>query len=185
MNWISLLGIAVGLGMDVFAVSVAVGSRFDRLSFRPVFRLSFHFGLFQFLMPILGWAAGSTVETSLGGVGHWIAFGLLVIVGARMTYESAVREPAELPLSDPTRKWSLVMLSLATSIDALAVGFGIALLEVSVWTACMVIGVVAAAMTLVGMFFGRQLGARLGSWAGVFGGLLLIAIGIKTLVENL
>ena len=90
--------------MDAFAVSVAVGSKLDRLSFRPVFRLSFHFGLFQFLMPILGWIVGTTVESRLGGMDHWIAFALLVIVGARMAYESAVRGPDDLADSATVEK---------------------------------------------------------------------------------
>lgn len=185
MNWVTLLIVAVGLGMDAFAVSIAVGSRLERLTFRPLFRLSFHFGLFQFLMPVIGWLLGSSVDQYLGALSHWIAFGLLLIVGGRMIFESMKKSAGDIVPSDPTRKWSLVMLSVATSIDALAVGFGVALLEVSVWTASVIIGLVAAAMTLAGMFFGRKLGARLGSWAGVVGGALLVGIGVKTLIEHL
>ena len=153
MGWTTLLGIAIGLAMDAFAVSIAVGARLDRLTFRPVFRLCFHFGLFQFLMPIVGWVLGLQVSHRIGHFGHWVAFVLLAGIGGKMIYES-VRPPDDKLTSDPTRKWSLLMLSLATSMDALAVGFSIALLDVSIISACIVIGLVASALTLVGMYFG-------------------------------
>ena len=171
--------------MDAFAVSLAVGARIERLSFRPLFRLSFHFGLFQFMMPILGWFLGRQIEFIVSSFGHWVAFALLLAIGGKMVYESFSREARLKSRADPTRKWLLIMLSIATSIDALAVGFSIALLNVHVLTASVIIGIVAAGMTLIGMFFGKKLGALFGRRMELLGGLILIGIGIKTLVENL
>ena len=171
--------------MDAFAVSLAVGSRIERLSFRPLFRLSFHFGLFQFMMPIIGWFLGSRIEHIVSSFGHWVAFGLLFIIGAKMVYESFSREAKLKGRADPTRKWLLILLSIATSIDALAVGFSIALLNVQVFAASLIIGIVAAIMTLIGMFFGKRLGAVFGRRMELLGGLILIAIGVKTVIENM
>lgn len=184
MNWVVVLSIALGLAMDAFAVSIAVGSRLERLSFRPLFRLSFHFGLFQFLMPILGWFLGSRVERVVDSFASWLAFALLAYIGVRMIRESRMAASHNITLSDPTRKWSLVMLSLATSIDALAVGFSMALLGIDLWTAAVVIGVVACVMTAIGMSFGRALGERFGRLMELLGGLILIAIGVKTLIQS-
>jgi hypothetical protein len=122
MNLLTILGIAFGLAMDAFAVAIAVGSRHKHLQFRPVFRLSFHFGLFQFLMPIIGWLLGSQLEKYLKNYDHWIAFLLLAFVGGKMIKESFETSQHEQTRTDLTRKWSLMMLSVATSIDALAVG---------------------------------------------------------------
>ena len=185
MEFLTILGIAVGLGMDAFAVAIAVGTRLERLCARPVFRLSFHFGLFQFLMPILGWFAGSRIQYLIESFDHWVAFGLLVFIGGKMVKESRSRDDGNVSMRDPTRKWSLVLLSIATSIDALAVGLGLAVLRVEIVYPSVVIGVVAAAMTMVGMVFGRQLGRRFGKRMELLGGLILIAIGIKIVADHL
>lgn len=171
--------------MDAFAVSIAVGSRFERLTIRPLFRLSFHFGLFQFLMPIIGWYAGSRIERFVDSFAPWLAFGLLAWIGIKMIRESRQPAACDLALNDPTRKWSLVMLSVATSIDALAVGFSIALLKIEVWSASVVIGLVAGAMTAIGMYFGRALGERFGRVMELAGGLILIGIGARILIQSL
>ena len=184
MEWFTILGIAVGLGMDAFAVSLVAGCRRSHISFRPLFRLSFHFGLFQFLMPVIGWYLGSHIEDYIKEYDHWIAFGLLFIIGAKMIKEALSSESDELSQSDLTRGWTLVMLSIATSIDALAVGLSMAFLGVDVWTPGIVIGLVAAAMTAIGMFFGRQLGTKFGRRMGLVGGLVLIGIGIKIVIEH-
>jgi putative Mn2+ efflux pump MntP len=185
MALITIIGIAFGLAMDAFAVSIAVGSRMERLSFRPLFRLSFHFGLFQFIMPIIGWAIGSRIEYLIKAFDHWVAFGLLFYIGAKMIYESIAKSENEGHLSDPTRKWSLIILSIATSIDALAVGLSIALLGIDIWFISLVIGIVASAMTAIGMMFGRKLGLKFGKRMEFFGGLILIGIGLKILIGHI
>ncbi len=184
MSLWALISIAFALAMDAFAVAIAVGSRLEKLSYRPVFRLSFHFGLFQFLMPIIGWLLGRQVERYVLSIDHWIALALLAFIGGKMIWESFSRDGAKSSLSDPTRRWSLIGLSIATSIDALAVGLSLALLDVQIVSASIVIGIVAAAMTLVGMRFGRALGERFGHRMELVGGLVLVGIGVKIVLQH-
>jgi putative Mn2+ efflux pump MntP len=185
LNFISIIGIAFALAMDAFAVSIASSVVLRRVSPRQSFRLSFHFGLFQFLMPVLGWLAGSELVRWFAAYDHWVAFGLLSFIGGKMVYESRRRGEEKLEACDPTRGSRLVILSVATSIDALAVGLSFAMLEVSVWYPAVVIGIVAAGMTLVGLHLGARLGARFGRRMEVVGGLVLMAIGISILVDHL
>jgi len=186
LNGLTVLGVAFGLAMDAFAVSVAAGLTLEQVTARHRFRLGFHFGLFQFLMPVLGWLAGKTIAGHIEAFDHWVAFGLLWLVGGKMIWESRTPHHADRPpRADPTRGWSLITLSVATSLDALAVGFSMAALGVSVWGASVVIGLVAGAMTVVGLSLGRRLGASCGRWAELVGGLVLLAIGTKILVSHL
>jgi putative Mn2+ efflux pump MntP len=184
MHWITLLGIAVGLAMDAFAVATATGLALGSVTPRHVFRLAFHFGLFQFLMPIIGWAVGSTFSQFIGAYDHWVAFGLLTFVGGKMLWEAFHDHDAEVR-NDPTRGLMLVTLSVATSIDALAVGLSMAMLGVAIWLPSVVIGLVAAALTTVGLLLGNRLGRRCGFWAEVAGGCVLLAIGARILISHL
>ena len=170
--------------MDAFAVSIWAGIALGRLSWRPVFRISFHFGLFQCLMPILGWLAGLSVREYIEAYDHWVAFGLLGFIGGKMIFESREMKP-EKKKGDPTRGWTLVGLSVATSIDALAVGLSMAMLGVSVWLPSVIIGVVAGVMAAAGMHLGRRLGRVFGQRMELVGGLVLVGIGVKILVEHL
>jgi putative Mn2+ efflux pump MntP len=179
-----VLGLALGLALDAFAVAVVVGSVLDRITVRHYFRLGFHFGLFQALMPIVGWLAGRTVWSYAAAWDHWIAFGLLLFVGGRMLWPSS-REDAPSDRGDPTRGLSLVVLSVATSLDALAVGLTLALLNVRIILPVVVIGLVAGGLTLAGLAVGRRAGRALGCWAERVGGVVLIGIGVKILVEHL
>lgn len=180
MSPVEILLVAVGLAMDAFAVSLGAGAGPHAGSGRAVFRLSFHFGLFQFLMPVAGWFAGVRVVGLVGGLDHWLAFGLLAFVGGRMVVAGLGHDP-EARRDDPSRGWTLVMLSVATSIDALAVGLSLALLKVSIWLPAVVIGIVCAALSVVGVRLGRVLGAIVGKRMEVVGGLVLIAIGVRIL----
>jgi manganese efflux pump family protein len=180
LSLLSLLGIAVGLAMDAFAVSIAAGLTVDAVTPRHVFRIGFHFGLFQFLMPILGWLAGGQLAAYFGTYDHWVAFVLLVGVGGKMLWESRGKEKAENG-RDPTRGLMLVTLSIATSLDALAVGVSMALLGVSVWIPAVVIGIVAGALSTIGINFGGRIGPRWEHWAEAGGGIVLILIGLKIL----
>jgi len=177
--------IAIGLAMDCFAVSLGVGTAGTAVGFRPTFRLFFHFGLFQAGMTLLGWLAGKTVVTYIASVDHWVAFGLLVFVGVRMILGGLRKEGAEPAIPDPSRGMTLVILSIATSIDALAVGLSLALLEVNVFWSALLIGGVSAALSLVGLLLGNQLGMRFGKSMEVLGGLILIGIGLRVLVTHL
>lgn len=184
MDLFTLFGIAVALAMDAFAVALGVGVSVSPLTGRHFFRLGFHFGLFQALMPIIGWLAGRTIQTYIVDFDHWIAFGLLAFVGGHMIYEAfQPRDEGRKP-DDPTRGYSLVFLSIATSIDALAVGLSLGMLNVTVWFPALIIGLVAGIFTVIGMQIGRKVGDRWGARVEVLGGIVLIAIGLKIVIEH-
>jgi manganese efflux pump family protein len=185
MGWLSLLALAVALAMDAFAVAIVTGITLKPLTGRHVVRLSFHFGLFQALMPTIGWAAGHAVYAYIAAVDHWIAFGLLAFVGGKMIREALHGEEETTYSDDPTSGWTLVMLSVATSIDALAVGLSLAMTGSTIVVPAVVIGLVAAAFTATGMVLGKRIGAQRGKRVEVLGGLILIGIGVKILIEHL
>jgi len=184
MDFLILFGIALGLAMDAFSVAIGVSVGLGGASARQTFRLAWHFGLFQALMPIVGWAAGTSIRPWIESWDHWLAFALLTAVGGRMIFEALNGGGNESIRSDPTRGWSLVVLSIATSIDALAVGLSFAALGVEVWIPAAVIGLTAGAMTLVGTLGGRALGARFGTRMAVIGGIVLIVIGVRIVLEH-
>ena len=185
MNLVTLVGIAVGLAMDAFAVSIGVGLNACQVSPRTTVRLAWHFGLFQALMPIIGWLAGRSVAEWISGVDHWVAFALLAGIGVHMIYQAVWGDEEARAAKDPTRGASLVVLSLATSIDALAVGLSLALLGVDIWWPAVVIGVVAFVFTAAGLHLGCRFGALLGKRMEILGGIILIGIGIKILIDHL
>lgn len=177
--------IALGLAMDAFSVAIATSVRFSSVTKRQVFRFAFHFGLFQAMMPAIGWAAGRSVEPYIRAWDHWLAFALLAGIGGKALYQAFHSDlEAGTPANDPTRGYSLVILSVATSIDALAVGLTFAFINVELWYPCLVIGVVTAFLTTAGMLLGAQLGARFGKRVEIAGGLILIGIGIKIVIEH-
>lgn len=183
MDFWPVLGVAFGLAMDAFSVAVATGLALETVTHRQSFRLSFHFGLFQFLMPVAGWLAGAAVESYFSTYGYWFAFAILAYVGGKMVKDS-FGDDGETVRGDPTRGLSLIFLSIATSIDAFAVGLGLALIGTPVLEASIVIGVVAAAMTFIGLRLGKPIGSLLGRRMETFGGLVLIAIGVKIVLEH-
>lgn len=184
MDLITTFLVAVGLAMDAFAVSVGAGTSGSARTFRPFFRLSFHFGLFQALMTFLGWLAGSSIARWIEAFDHWIAFGLLVFVGIRMI-RSGLSKAEEHHRDDLSRGGILVMVSIATSIDALAVGLGLAFVQVNILEACLIIGIVTLALSVVGLLAGGALGEKFGKRMEILGGLILIGIGLRILIEHL
>lgn len=184
MDFITLLLIAIGLAMDCFAVALGIGCKSEDCHDRYRFRLPFHFGLFQGGMTLIGWALGSTIVNLISKVDHWIAFGLLAFVGAKMIWESFSRDE-ERQAGDPSRGGYLVMLSLATSIDALAVGLSLAFMEGSIWLSSLLIGLVSFALALAGLLLGGKLGDKFGKRMELLGGLILIGIGIRVVVSHL
>ncbi len=183
MPFSEVLLIALSMAMDAFAVCLVAGSLRQASGPRPAFRLSFHFGLFQFIMPVLGWLAGRTLEPLIRNYDHWIAFGLLAFVGVRMIY-AALRGDEAQP-ADPSRGVTLIVLSIAVSIDALAVGLSLGVLGISVWYPAIIIGVVTSLLSLVGLGLGQNFGTRLGKPVEIIGGLVLIGIGVRILLSHL
>jgi manganese efflux pump family protein len=176
--------LACGLSMDAFAVAVAAAIALDEISPRRVFRLAFHFGLFQALMPIMGWLAGMQLEQFIVSWDHWVAFGLLTFIGVKAIRTALTGTDAALARDDPTRGVIMVGLAIATSIDALAVGVSLAMVRVSIWYPSVVIGCITCLITALGMLLGRRLGKRFGKRVEVIGGVVLIAIGLKILVQH-
>ena len=186
MDWMSVTALAVALAMDAFAVAIVTGLTIKPLTGRHVFRLAFHFGLFQFLMPIIGWAAGYAVQKHIADFDHWVAFGLLGFIGGKMIWGSLRGDSqGRNSRNDPTSGWQLIVLSIATSIDALAVGLSLGLIGSAIVKPALIIGVVAAGFTTIGMALGRKIGSGWGKRVEVVGGLILIAIGVKILVDHL
>jgi len=184
LDTLDLVLIAFALSVDAFAVSLAAAATGSMRGARRAFRLSFHFGLFQFLMPVLGWAAGTAVRDAIADFDHWVAFVLLTVVGVRMFRSS--RRPGEAPgAEDPSRGFPLLALSTAVSIDALAVGLGLGMMRIDIWMPSVVIGIVAAAMSLVGIILGNRLHSRYGRIAEFVGGVILILIAVRIVVTHL
>jgi putative Mn2+ efflux pump MntP len=178
--------IALALAVDAFAVALASGVSLCQINGRQIFRLAFHFGLFQAMMNIIGWGAGLSIRTLLESIDHWLAFGLLVLVAAKMMKDAVVGREEEAEKVDPTRGYTLVMLSIATSIDSLAVGLSFSVLNVSIWLPATIIGLVATFMTVLGLKLGCLLGSasRVGSRAEIAGGLVLLGIGLNILHQH-
>jgi putative Mn2+ efflux pump MntP len=184
MGIIEILLIAVGLSLDAFAVAVGASSSGMISDIRSKFRISFHFGLFQFLMPVIGWFMGATIEPLVKNFDHWIAFALLFYVGIKMIKES-FNKKEETAKGNPSKGMMLIVLSVATSIDALVVGFSLALINVRIWQPSVIIGVVTGILSLLGIYIGGFLGAKFGSKMEFVGGLVLIFIGIKILLSHI
>ncbi|HSV75059.1 MAG TPA: manganese efflux pump MntP family protein [Chthonomonadales bacterium] len=186
IDYLAVSAIAVGLAMDATAVAIACSVTLGRVSARQVFRLAFHFGLFQATMPLIGWLAGRALTAGVQAWDHWVAFGLLTAIGLRAINDGlARRDDTPTPSGDPTRGLSLVSLSVATSIDALAAGMSFALLRVTVWQACAVIGVITAALTVAGMLLGSRLGSALGRRMQAVGGVALVLVGAKIVASHM
>jgi manganese efflux pump family protein len=186
MDSLTILLIALALAVDAFAVALASGVSLCQVSSRQTFRLAFHFGLFQAMMNIIGWGAGLTVRGMLESIDHWLAFGLLALVAIKMLKDAVTGREEEAKKVDPTRGFTLVMLSVATSIDSLAVGLSFSMLNVTIWTPAVIIGLVATLLTIVGLKLGCLLGttSRLGSKAEIAGSLVLLGIGFNILHQH-
>jgi len=186
LTLINISAIAVALAMDAFAVAVTAGVKLGSIHWRQNFRLAWHFGLFQAIMPVAGWAAGLTIRDQIALFDHWVAFALLVWVAQGMLRQAFREDKETVAPKDPTRGGTLVMLSVATSLDALAVGFSLSMLQVSIWYPALAIGIVAAAFTTLGMHLGTRLSKAgiIRRYADLAGGLVLLLIGLNILREH-
>lgn len=182
MDFLSILLIAVGLAMDAFAVSISCGLTMDKLRTRHVLRIAFCFGLFQALMPLAGWVLGIYFKNFIASIDHWVAFVLLAFVGGHMIWET--REGCK-KRQNPLDWHVLLLLSVATSIDAFAVGLTFAFLDVAVATPVAIIGCVTFILSYVGVHIGDKVGCYFEKKVEWLGGLILIGIGLKILIEHL
>lgn len=184
MGSLTIVIIAVGLAMDAFVVSFVSGSTYRQLHIRHALRMALFFGAFQAIMPLIGSLAGLTLRDYIARCDHWIAFGLLAAVGGKMIYESTkIKSVEENP--DPSKLLVLLMLSVATSIDALAVGITLSLLDGSIVTAAIIIGLITFALSYLGVQIGKRFGHFFETGIEAIGGVILIGIGTKILIEHL
>jgi manganese efflux pump family protein len=176
--------IAIGLSMDAFAVSIASGFSMDRLRLKSILRISLFFGGFQAIMPVIGFFIGMSVRDYITSFDHWVAFGLLSFVGIRMIHES-LSSKDDREKMDAESLPTLVMLAVATSIDALAVGLSLSFLKVDIFFPASIIGITAFVISFFGVIIGKQSGRILGNKVEILGGIILIGIGIKILWDHL
>jgi putative Mn2+ efflux pump MntP len=184
MNLITIIVIAIGLAMDSFAVSIVSGSTNKQLKVRQALLMAIFFGGFQLFMPLVGSLAGLGLKEYIAGYDHWVAFGLLAAVGGKMIYESFRVKSASKNLN-LSNIFVLLVLSVATSIDALAVGVTISLITATVARAVIIIGLVTFMMSYLGVFIGKKFGHFFESRVEAVGGAVLIGIGLKILFEHL
>ncbi|MCJ7622866.1 MAG: manganese efflux pump MntP family protein [Anaerolineaceae bacterium] len=185
MDFFETSFIAIALAMDCFAVSLGVGTSRIPLSRRLIFRITYHFGLFQGGMAFLGWLAGKSIVDLIANFDHWVAFILLAFVGGRMILDGWKKEDEPAYRKDPSRGKSLIMLSIATSIDALAVGLSFAFLKVNIWQSSFMIGITSTLLSLVGLLIGHKLSQRFGNRMEIAGGVILNFIGIRILFTHI
>lgn len=175
---------AFGLAMDAFAVSIASGITIKHLRINNALKIALFFGSFQAAMPLIGWLVGLSLRNFISGVDHWIAFGLLSLIGCKMIYEAIKMESVEREI-DPLNIYVLLILSVATSIDALVVGLSFAFLNIFIVTPLIVIGIITFLLSFLGTFIGNRLGYIVEKKIEIAGGLVLIGIGTKILIEHL
>ena len=188
MGIIELALIGAGLSMDAFAVSVCKGLGMKRLNMRQAFVIALFFGVFQAVMPVIGWVLGTGFQSYISPVDHWIAFALLAFIGGKMLFDAFhddERDDDAASANAPLDLKELTMLAIATSIDALAVGITFAFLQVDIVPAVTLIGVITFALSFAGVAIGHFFGARFEKPATIVGGVVLILIGLKILLEHL
>lgn len=186
MEPIVLLGLALGLSMDALAVAAAEGAFLKKIHFRKVFRLAFTFGAFQGFMPVLGWAAGTTFRKYIMDFDHWIAFIILFYIGGKMVYEETMNDKkGDKKQQGCDRMGMLLLMALATSIDALAVGLTFAFLEIDILLPVLAIGGLTFLVSGLGVYFGSWIGRKYEKIIGLIGGSVLMIIGLKILLDHL
>ena len=184
MSILELFLTAIALSMDAFAVSVTTGITLRKPRPWHAIKTGLFFGGFQALMPLIGFIAGRSVAGYIQAFDHWIAFGLLALIGGKMLWDIWHGDEDD-ESSDPTRTLKLLIMAIATSIDALAVGISFALLEVNIWQAIAIIGCTTCALSIAGVGLGNRLGELFKKRAALAGGVILIVIGVKILIEHL
>jgi putative Mn2+ efflux pump MntP len=184
MDILTLILIAVGLSVDSFAVSVSSGLILNQITFKRALRIATSLAIFQAVMPILGWFIGKRIETLTESFDHWLAFGLLFIIGGKMIWESFKSDALDKKMN-PLELKVLIGMSIATSIDALVVGVSFAFINVNLLLTAFIIGLTTGVFSMLGILFGKKTGLRFGKNMEILGGLILIIIGIKILIEHL
>jgi manganese efflux pump family protein len=184
MEYLTIFLIAIGLCFDSFAVSVSSGLIRQEITFNQALRIAISLAFFQGMMPLAGWLLGTKLTNHIGQWDHWIAFTLLAALGGKMLYESLFVNEEEKDF-DPLNFWVIIGMSIATSIDALIVGFTLAIVSVTIFESVIIIGFVTFLVSMLGILFGKKSGNVLGKKVEILGALILIGIGVKFLIEHL
>lgn len=182
MGIIEIVLTAIGLAMDAFAVSICKGLASKKITIKNALIVGLYFGLFQALMPLIGYFFGSAVATYVEAIDHWVVFGLLAFVGGKMIYEALSGEES---IDDSLTFKVMIVLAIATSIDALAVGLSFSMIEINIWLAVGLIGIITLLLTGVGYWIGNIFGSKYKNVAEIFGGVILVLMGLKILLEHL
>lgn len=185
MGFIEVLLTGIGLAMDAFAVSICKGLNMKKINYNHAIIIALTFGVFQAIMPLIGWILGKQFEAYIVSIDHWIAFILLAFIGGKMIFEAFKKEEECCRKTDKLDVKELILLAIATSIDALAVGITFAFLRVNIWGSISVIGLVTFAICAVGVLIGNKFGCKYKSKAEIAGGIILVLIGLKILLEHL
>ncbi|MDD2799115.1 MAG: manganese efflux pump MntP family protein [Bacteroidales bacterium] len=185
MNIAEILFIALGLSMDSLAVSITCGVILKRFRIRHIFRIALFMGIFQGIMPLIGWMAGVSFQKSIVDYDHWIAFGLLFLIGSRMIWEGLTSKNDQNNRFDPTKAVTLLALAIATSIDALAVGISFAMLNIQVAEPVIIIGITTFLLSFLGASFSSKFGQKFNFKMEIVGGIILIGMGTKIVLEHL
>jgi putative Mn2+ efflux pump MntP len=175
--------LAVGLSFDSFAVSVCSGLSLPHIRFFQAVKIAVFMAIFQAFMPLIGWLIGNSMKSLIEPVDHWIAFGMLSLIGGKMIIESFIGSETR-EIKNPLHIRVILLLSLATSIDALAVGFSFAVLLDKILIAVLIIGVVTFIASMLGILLGKKTGPKINRYAEIIGGLILILIGLKIMIEH-
>ena len=183
MDTISIILIAIGLSMDSFAVSVTNGLTIRELNVKRILIISFSFAVFQAFMPLIGWFAGIGIEKYIKELDHWIAFTLLSFIGTKMIYDGFKKNNNK--KDSELKILTLIGQSFATSIDAFAIGISFALLNLSIVTPVVIIGLITFGFSLIGLYLGKYFGKKIGKSAEIFGGIVIIGIGLKIIIEHI
>lgn len=185
MSFVEILLIGIGLSMDAFSVSICKGLTTKKFSWKMALICGLWFGSFQALMPLIGYFLGSQFEQYITAVDHWIAFGLLFLIGANMIREAVWQKKEDEPADSSLGFKTMLLLAIATSIDALAVGISFACIQVKIWSSVLIIGVTTFLFSIMGVKIGNVFGSKFEKSAGIVGGIILILIGLKILLEHL
>jgi putative Mn2+ efflux pump MntP len=185
MDLISIILLGVGLAMDAFSVSITLGITLKNFELKHALWIALFFGAFQAIMPILGWISGMQLQSLVSALAPWIAFLLLLGIGLKMIYESFKMKEEDANSLKVFSFKELLLLAIATSIDAFAVGITFAFLEISIWIPVLIIGIITFILSFIGVYIGKRIGHLFERKIEIFGGLILIGIGLKILLEYL
>jgi len=184
MNLLSLTLIGVGLSIDSLAASITTGACSKNIKLKHILKVASFMAFFQGAMPLIGWIIGSSFKSIIEDYDHWVAFTLLLVIGAKLIYD-AIKGTSEDNKSNPTKNMMLAGMAIATSIDAMILGIGFGLIEINIWLAMIIIGATTFIFSTIGVFLGEKLGNKINKGIEIFGGIVLIGIGLKILLEHI